>query len=198
MKKKKSIISKILLIIVLISLTVSAFLLFNYFNGNKQQLKNAESALIKAEDALKSKKDIRKERPVVGTVIGKMYIKGLTDYMPVIEGEDLDLVMSRGVGRIQSTSLPGEPGNAALSAHRETFFKPLQNMKMGDVIVVKMPYGTFKYKVNDKIVVKPNQGNKVYNHKFKNGEGLTLITCYPFSPLKSPDKRIAFFAQLIE
>lgn len=197
MKKNKSIVQKILLALIIISFAISGFLIFNYINSNNQQFKNADTALIKADNIIKEKKDIKKKRPPVGTVIGKMYVKGLTNSMPILEGEDLDLVMNHGVGHIESTPLPGEKGNSALSAHRETFFRPLENMKNGDIVVVEMPYGTFKYKVVDKIIVKPDQGNKVYNYTFKKGEGITLITCYPFNPLSSPDKRIAFFAEII-
>ena len=34
------------------------------------------------------------------------------------------------------TSLPGQPGNVALSGHRDTFFRPLRNIRENDIIVV--------------------------------------------------------------
>lgn len=52
----------------------------------------------------------------------------------VIEGvEERDL--RAGPGHLPQTPLPGEPGNAAISAHRDRHFAPLADLRVGDTIV---------------------------------------------------------------
>ncbi len=119
--------------------------------------------------------------------------------MPIIEGDDLSLAMSQGVGHIPGSTMPGTyTGQPAFSGHRETFFKALKNAKEGDIVTVSMPYGTYQYKISKKIIVKPDESAKVYTTEGINKERIVLITCYPFEAWTNPSKRIAFFADLIQ
>ena len=45
--------------------------------------------------------------------------------VPVFEGTD-DLSLNRGVGWIQGTARPGEPGNIGIAGHRDGFFRGLR------------------------------------------------------------------------
>lgn len=198
MKKNRKKSTRILSIIIIILLVVSAGLMYNYVSNNNKQWENANISLNKIDDVLKDGIDFRDKQPEIGELIGKIKVENHTDWMPLFEGEDLDLVMMHGVGHIETTPMIGADGNSVVSAHRETFFKPLANVKNGDVVVLEMPYGTFKYEIIDQIIVKPDQGSKVYGYEFENGQGITLLTCYPFNAFSPPNERIAFFAQLID
>jgi len=206
-KKKNKTLQRILMIIILVCLSAAAFFLYKYFDDINSQYRNAETALISANDAIKKGDDLRNTQPACGTPIGKVRIEGVTDDMPIIFGEGLDCAMNRGVGMIDpatnsTASWPGtlEGKQPALSAHRETFFSALRNVSTGDTVVVTMPYGTFKYKITNSIIINPEDGAKVYNTKgiAADSERLVLITCYPFNVWQSPNKRIAFFADLVE
>jgi sortase A len=201
MKRKKSsaIIRRILIILIIICLAASGFFLYQYMNSNDTQFKNAAVRLVEADKIIKDKKDIRKEKIDIGKTIGKVKLDGLTDWMPIIEGDDLNKSMMYGVGHIQTTPMPGTySGQPTLSAHRETFFKPLQNAKNGSIITVQMPYGTYQYKISKSIIVNPNEAAKVYsNQGMINKERLILITCYPFNPFSNPSQRIIYYADII-
>ncbi len=56
--------------------------------------------------------------------------------VPVLEGTS-DLTLNRGVGHIAGTAAPGEPGNVAITGHRDGFFRPLKDIQPGDVIDVQ-------------------------------------------------------------
>lgn len=201
MKKSKKTVQRILTLLIVACFAVAGYFLFSYFNGNAQQWKNSETALLKANDVIKTKVDYRKTKVDIGKVIGKIRVEGLTDDMPIIEGDSLDLAMAHGVGHIQSTPQVGSnTGQPAFSGHRETFFKALQNVKNGDVVVVSMPYGTYRYKITHHIITGSGQkaANKIYSTAGIKTERIVLITCYPFSPLSNPSKRIAFYGDLIE
>jgi sortase A len=65
----------------------------------------------------------------------------------------------------------------ALTGHRDTFFRPLRNIRANDVIVVTTLQGEYRYRVVSTRVVSP-ENIAVLNSS--GGEILTLVTCYPF------------------
>ncbi|MGW4490833.1 class E sortase [Streptomyces sp. NPDC004376] len=75
---------------------------------------------------------------------------GLTT--PVAEGVDKTRVLDRGfVGHYPGTASPGEKGDFALAAHRNTHgepFRHLNRMRPGDVVTVSTAYGDFRYRID--------------------------------------------------
>src|SRR6202041_1284198 len=109
-------------------------------------------------------------------LIGRVEIPRLGLSAMLIEGDDAR-TLRRAVGHIPGTSLPGQSGNIALSGHRDTFFRPLRNIRENDIIVVTTLGGEFRYRVTSMRVVSPHD---VAVLKASAGEILTLVTCYPF------------------
>ncbi len=108
--------------------------------------------------------------------------------MVVVEGTG-ETALRRAVGHISSwTALPGQAGNIGIAAHRDTFFRPLRNIRRDDVITLTTLGGEYRYRVVSTKVVKPS------NIAVLNSDGneiLTLITCYPFYVVGSaPDRFI--------
>lgn len=116
--------------------------------------------------------------PVVAPagLIGRLEIPRLGLSAMLLEGDDAG-TLRRAAGHIPGTSLPGHPGNSALSAHRDTFFRPLRNIREGDIIVVTTLEGEFRYRVVATRVVGPDDVGVL---NASQGEVLTLVTCYPF------------------
>jgi sortase A len=109
-------------------------------------------------------------------VIGRIEIPRLKLSAIVIEG-DGSIALRRAVGHINGTPLPGQAGNIALTGHRDTFFRPLRNIRRDDIIVVTTLQGEYRYRVVSTKVVGPNDV-AVLNSTVD--EILTLVTCYPF------------------
>jgi sortase A len=109
-------------------------------------------------------------------LIGRVEIPRLGLSAMLIEGDDAQ-TLRRAVGHIPGTSLPGQPGNIAFSGHRDTFFRPLRNIRENDIIVVTTLGGEFRYRVVSTRIVTPDD---VAVLKSGQGEILTLVTCYPF------------------
>lgn len=109
-------------------------------------------------------------------LIGRIEIPRLMLSVVVIEGVD-KTALRRAVGHIPGTALPGDAGNVGLAAHRDTFFRPLKDVKIGDEIRVTTLKGIFKYEVVWLKVVYPENVGVLA----PSGENvLTLVTCYPF------------------
>jgi sortase A len=75
-----------------------------------------------------------------------------------------------------------------LAGHRDTFFRPLKDVRVGDRIMLATRDGEFEYLVESTAVVPPSSVEVL---EPTGGRTLTLITCYPFSYLgAAPDRFI--------
>lgn len=83
-----------------------------------------------------------------------------------------------GPGHLDGSATPGDPGNAVITAHRDTHFRFLQKVTIGDDVVVERPNGGRRhFRI---------QATYVADHRALNlprdtaRPTLTLVTCYPF------------------
>jgi sortase A len=93
----------------------------------------------------------------------------------IVEGTD-GLSLMIGPGHMTGTALPGEPGNAVISAHRETFFRNIVQLSAGDHILIERDGQTFTYVVEGFRIVKPTDLSVAAP---TNDSRLTLVTCDP-------------------
>lgn len=87
--------------------------------------------------------------PEEGDPIGRIEIPSLGLNWWVVEGTDLRYLRD-GPGHFLGTSMPGQPGNAALAGHRTTYGAPFHNLdrlEVGAEIRVSTFQGTFVYEV---------------------------------------------------
>jgi sortase A len=115
-------------------------------------------------------------RPASGSLIGRLAIPRLGVSAMVLEGVDRD-ALRRGVGHLSGTALPGQAGNVVLAGHRDTFFRPLRDIREDDRITLVTPYGSHHYLVEWRGVVQP-EDTRMLQHS--QGPMLTLVTCFPF------------------
>jgi len=120
-----------------------------------------------------------------GELVGRVVIPRLGVSAMVNEGADND-ILSRAVGHVPSTARPGDAGNVALAAHRDTHFRPVRNIAAGDTIELETADGTFEYRVDKMWVVSPKDTSVLQPTK---EPSLTLITCYPFNFVGHAPKR---------
>lgn len=136
---------------------------------------------------LKQDKPLYNIYPVEGDIIGSLTIPTLKRKLPIIQGTGTE-ELKKGVGHFTQSVLPGEEDNCVLSGHRDTVFRQIGNLKIGDQLIVETSAGIFTYEVkgtqivhaDDKTVIVPT-GYAV----------LTMTTCYPFYTIgNSPDRYI--------
>jgi sortase A len=85
--------------------------------------------------------------PVEGDNIGSLTIPALKRKLPILQGTGVK-ELKKGVGHFIQSVLPGEEDNCVLSGHRETVFRQIGKLKIGDLLIVQTSAGTFTYKVN--------------------------------------------------
>jgi sortase A len=118
-------------------------------------------------------------------LIGRIEIPRLKVAAVVKEGADTK-TLSRAVGHVPYTALPGEKGNVGVAAHRDTYFRGLRNVRHGDVIHVTTEEGVYLYEVDKLKIVWP-KNVEVLDPTPENR--ITLVTCYPFNYVGSAPKR---------
>jgi sortase A len=125
--------------------------------------------------------------PNDGSIIGEITIPRLGLTAMVAQG-DSPAILRRAVGHLADTARPGQSGNVVLAGHRDTFFRPLKDVRVGDRIMLATRDGEFEYLVESTAVVPPSSVEVLQP---TGGRTLTLITCYPFSYLgAAPDRFI--------
>jgi sortase A len=111
----------------------------------------------------------------------------------IMEGID-GRTLRRAVGHIPGTPLPGQQGNVAIAGHRDTFFRPLRNIKHDDEITLTTLAGSYRYVVDSTQVVEPEDTQVLDD---SGGTILTLVTCYPFYFVGPAPKRFIVRAHKI-
>jgi sortase A len=130
---------------------------------------------------------------VMAGLIGRIEIPRLLLSVVVIEGIN-KTTLRRAVGHIPGTPLPGQPGNVGLAGHRDTFFRPLKDLRIKDEVQISTPNGNFKYQVESLRVVEPDNVGVLAS----SGENvLTLVTCYPFYYVGPAPKRFIVRARQV-
>jgi sortase A len=110
----------------------------------------------------------------------------------VTEGTSREQLLE-GPGHLEHTALPGENGNAVITAHRDTFFRHIFQLETGDEIVVQRNGRAFRYEVTGKKIVKPEDTSVIAP---SSDAELTLITCYPTYYIGPAPERLVVFAKL--
>ena len=104
----------------------------------------------------------------------------------VVAYGDTDETLDVAIGHLPDTPLPWIGGNSVVAAHRDTHFRPLRDVRTGDVIRLRTRRGVFEYVVKDRLIVDPDD---VWVMAPSESPRLTLITCYPFNYVGSAPQR---------
>jgi sortase A len=131
--------------------------------------------------------------PVADGLIGRIEVSRIGLSAMVVEGTTT-VALRRAAGHIAGTGTPGVPGNVAIAAHRDTFFRPLRNIRQNDVVTLTTVEGEYRYRVVSTKVVDPGDVSVLDTGE---SEVLTLVTCYPFSFVGTAPERFIVRAERI-
>ncbi|HEY7192078.1 MAG TPA: class D sortase [Vicinamibacterales bacterium] len=131
---------------------------------------------------------------VRGSPLAELLIPRVRLSSIVLHGSDA-ATLRRGPGHLEHTPLPGESGNVAIAGHRDTFFRQLRDVKVGDDVYLHTPHEDLHYRIawarvvaaRDVSVLEPTEDDV-----------LTLVTCYPFWVVGPAPDRFVVRATRIE
>jgi sortase A len=126
-----------------------------------------------------SEKQTRKYEAVKdsgGDPLAMLKVERLNLEAPVYFGTDR-ITLDRGVGIVEGTANLGEVGNIGISGHRDGFFRPLKDIRVGDRIEMQTLNGIQNFEVSDISIV---DALDISVLDPTDTTVLTLITCHPF------------------
>jgi len=129
-----------------------------------------------------------------GDMLGELQVPRLGLDAIVVEG-DSTADLRRAVGHLSNSAMPGERGNVALAGHRDTFFRPLRDVRLGDEIKFQTRERSFVYVVESIEVVGPTDIRVLES---STGHDLTLLTCFPFHYVGPAPKRFVVRAREVD
>jgi sortase A len=119
-----------------------------------------------------------------GDLFGRLEIPRLNMSVMVMEGVS-DRTLRLGAGHIPGTPL-------GIAGHRDSFFRPLKDVKKGDTIRFATIDGTTEYQVTSTDIVGPTDTYVLDNNS---NDAMTLVTCYPFYYIGAAPKRFIVQAE---
>lgn len=167
-----------------------------YATTTAQNEATAEAqAMLKERDTANKAEDFNAQEvaegydPDIGETAGILHIPALEADLPIIEGTHED-ELARGVGHYRGTAYPLQNEQIVLSGHRDTVFRRMGELEIGDQLVLKMDYGDFIYEIKETKIVDADDRTIIVPH---GEEVLTLTTCYPFNFVGyAPDRYIMY------
>ncbi|OBR66454.1 hypothetical protein A7K91_03115 [Paenibacillus oryzae] len=145
-------------------------------------------------EATASEQPAPTKQPAALNAIASIKIPSIKLNLPVLEGAT-QKNMKYAAAHLKETSPLGAVGNAAIAAHRMkargSLFNRLDEVKVGDTIVVETKKEKFTYTVYKVSIVEPTDVSVLnYNQTDKR---LTLITC---DPVVNPTHRLIVHAEM--
>ena len=113
-----------------------------------------------------------------GEPLGRIAIPRLGKRFVFVSGVSAS-ELKKGPGHYPTTALPGEHGTVGIAAHRTTYaapFRDIDDLRPGDRISIRMPYGRFSYEVEGRIIVSPKNTRSLRRVAH---DRLALTTCHP-------------------
>lgn len=132
--------------------------------------------------------------PAEGDNIGSLTIPALNRKLNIFQGTS-EKELSKGVGHFSQSVLPGEEDNCVFSGHRDTAFRQIGKLKIGDQLIVQTSAGTFTYEVNGTRIVHEDDRTVIVPTDYA---VLTMTTCYPFNFIGNAPDRYIVSAALVK
>ncbi|WP_411910640.1 class E sortase [Actinotalea sp. M2MS4P-6] len=128
------------------------------------------------------------DEPASGTTFATMVVpRWGSAVLPISQGTSTDVLDVLGVGHYDGTAMPGQVGNFSVAGHRVTHGKPfnrIEEIQVGDPLVVRTEDLWFVYRVTSTEVVRPVDVEVIAPVPGEPGVSpteaqMTMTTCHP-------------------
>jgi sortase A len=172
---------RLLLSVALLSLGYCGFVTLDSWTFQRNELSEFNRILSDGPPVLSRASDPRG----ADALTGRIEVRRIGLSAMLVEGTTT-IALRRAAGHIAGTGMPGVPGNVGIAAHRDTFFRPLRNIRKNDIITLTTVEAEYRYRVVSTKVVSPGDVSVLNPSE---DEILTLVTCYPFYFVGSAPER---------
>ncbi len=112
-----------------------------------------------------------------GDLVARLTVSRIAVDAPVFEGVDGNS-LARGAGHLPGTALPGEEGgtnHSVVAIPRDSAASGISEVRVGDEVTMRTPFGMRTYRVAERRVVKPEAVTARPSRRPK----ITLVTPFP-------------------
>jgi sortase A len=131
----------------------------------------------------------------LGQPLGRIEVPKLGVDVVFVQGTRWAQDLTRGPGHYERTSFPGLGKTVGVAGHRTTFgapFRHIDRLDPGDAVVLRLPYGTFRYRVFAHEIVDSDDWSVIRGRGF---DTVMLSACHP---LYGSSQRWIVYGRLIE
>jgi sortase A len=129
-------------------------------------------------------------RTMLGAPVARVVAPSIGLDVIVLEGVEED-ELNASPGPLPGSALPGEPGNAIISAHRDRHFRHLDRLDVGDTVVTEANMHQTRWVVVSKRVIARNAPALFHTPDAT----LTLTTCWPMTYIGPAPQRLIITAK---
>jgi sortase A len=128
-----------------------------------------------------------------GVPIARLVIPSIGLDEIVVEGVG-DAELNAGPGHLPGSAMPGDSGNAVISAHRDRHFSTLGDLRPGDTVYTETLSQRTSWVVTKRRVVRAGRPALFSSER----PLLTLTTCWPLRVLRSAPERLILEAEMTD
>ncbi len=165
---------------------------FTAFQMHPEWFGTLSQLILRWQDGRGSSCETSRKLRLPPVLIGTLEIPRIDMSVLVVDG-DSEESLSVGAGHVPGTALPGERGNSAIAGHRDTAFRALRNVRIGDRVWIENGH-TYNYVVTSVKIVDSDDIGVLQD---TGAAMLTMITCYPFRYIGAAPKRYVVRARMI-
>jgi sortase A len=147
---------------------------------------------VKTDPKPASAEDREEDKPKFGDTVGLLTIPKIKAELAIVEGTDPN-DLAKGVGHYTGSYFPGDNGQIVLSGHRDTVFRRLGELNIGDKFEMQMPDGVYTYEITGTKIVEADDRTIITLQDAE--EELIVTTCYPFSYVGDAPQRYIIYAK---
>ncbi|GGM35536.1 hypothetical protein GCM10011351_22050 [Paraliobacillus quinghaiensis] len=181
----------------IVFLAVGGYQYFKTQAAEKNSLKEAHTLVEKRESLETTSKTFDPDsfRANTGETVGLLQIPSIDAELAIVEGTDPD-DLEKGVGHFKTSAYPGQNDQILLSGHRDTVFRRLGDVEIGETFTLQLEYGDFTYEMVDSKIVDADDTTIIKSTA--PNEELVISTCYPFSFVGNAPDRYIIYAKPIK
>jgi sortase A len=139
-----------------------------------------------------AERPVREGRIPLGVPVARVIAPKIRLDAIVLEGVDDD-ELDAAPGHVPGTAIPGEHGNAVISAHRDRHFNRLGSLAVGDTIVTESDAGQVHWVIVSRRIIEKSTAALFRTST----PTLTLTTCWPMRYIGSAPERLIVTAKPI-
>ena len=108
---------------------------------------------------------------------------------------DNDKALKKGAGVYIGSSPPGYSSTILVAGHNHTYFKPMKQAAVGDIVTITTYYGVYTYRLREISILPAHDKNNF--DLLAEHENLVMYTCHPFGSIGMTPTRYFYYGEYL-